>query len=176
MGTYHPLTEYQRYQIYALKKADHDQQSIATTLEVSASTISRELRRNSGQRGDRPHQAHHKALMRRRHKAKATKMTPEVVAQIEGYVRQAWSPEQIAGRLETTRGLRLSPQRIYQHIRANQAAGAGCISICDTVAKNARNAMGKPMREDRLKTGAALISARLSWRKKAGSATGKLTW
>ena len=123
MGTYHPLTEYQRYQIYALKKAGHDQQSIATTLEVSASTISRELRRNSGQRGDRPHQAHHKALMRRRHKAKATKMTPEVVAQIEGYVRQAWSPEQIAGRLETTRGLRLSPQRIYPHLRADQAAG-----------------------------------------------------
>ena len=35
MGTYHQLTEYQRYQIYALKKAGHDQQSIATTLEVS---------------------------------------------------------------------------------------------------------------------------------------------
>ncbi len=50
-------------------------------------------------------------------------MTPEVVAQIEGYVRQAWSPEQIAGCLETTRGLRLSPQRIYQHIRADQTAG-----------------------------------------------------
>ena len=32
MGTYHQLTEYQRYQIYALKKAGHDQQSIAATL------------------------------------------------------------------------------------------------------------------------------------------------
>ena len=26
MGTYHQLTEYQRYQIYALKKAGHNQQ------------------------------------------------------------------------------------------------------------------------------------------------------
>ena len=26
MGTYHQLTEHQRYQIYALKKAGHDQQ------------------------------------------------------------------------------------------------------------------------------------------------------
>jgi IS30 family transposase len=132
MGTYHPLTGYQRYQIYALKKAAHDQQSIATTLEVSASTISRELRRNSGQRGDRPHQAHHKALMRRRHKAKATKMTPEVVAQIEGYVRQAWSPEQIAGRLETTRGLRLSPQRIYPHIASRSSGGGPVVSASAT--------------------------------------------
>ena len=29
MGTYHQLTEYQRYQIYALKKAGHTQQSMA---------------------------------------------------------------------------------------------------------------------------------------------------
>ena len=28
MGTYHPLTEHQRYQMYALKKAGHSQQSI----------------------------------------------------------------------------------------------------------------------------------------------------
>jgi IS30 family transposase len=70
MGTYHQLTEYQRYQIYALKKAGHDQQRIAATLEVSPSTISRELRRNGGQRGYRPGQAHQKALTRRRHKAK----------------------------------------------------------------------------------------------------------
>ena len=37
MVTYHQLPEYQRYQIYALKKADHDQQTIAATLEVSTS-------------------------------------------------------------------------------------------------------------------------------------------
>ena len=48
MGTYHQLTEYQRYQIYALKKAGHDQQCIAATVAVSPSTISRELRRNKG--------------------------------------------------------------------------------------------------------------------------------
>ena len=70
MVTYHQLPEYQRYQIYALKKADHDQQTIAATLEVSPSTISRELRRNSGKRGYRPGQAHQQALRRRRHKAK----------------------------------------------------------------------------------------------------------
>ena len=123
MGTYHQLTEYQRYQIYALKKAGHDQQCIAATVAVSPSTISRELRRNQGQRGYRPGQAHHKALARRRHKAKATKMTAAVIERIEAGLRQQWSPEQISGRLEATDGLRLSPQRIYQHIQADRQAG-----------------------------------------------------
>ena len=123
MGTYHQLTEYQRYQIYALKKAGHDQQCIAATVAVSPSTISRELRRNQGQRGYRPGQAHHKALAHRRHKAKATKMTAGVIERIEAGLRQQWSPEQISGRLEATGGLRLSPQRIYQHIQADRQAG-----------------------------------------------------
>ena len=123
MGTYHQLTEYQRYQIYALKKAGHDQQCIAATLAVSPSTIGRELRRNRGQRGYRPGQAHQKALARRRTKAKATKMTPAVIARIEADLRQQWSPEQIAGRLAVDDGLGLSPERIYQHIRADRQAG-----------------------------------------------------
>ena len=123
MRKYHQLTEHQRYQIYALKKVGHDQQTIAATVEVSPSTISRELRRNRGQRGYRPRQAHQETLMRRRQKAKVTKMTPEVIKQIEAALRQEWSPEQIAGRRQATDGLRLSPERIYQHIRADQAAG-----------------------------------------------------
>ena len=83
----------------------------------------RDRHRNRGQRGYRPHQAHQQALMRRRQKAKVTKMTPEVIKQIEAALRQEWSPEQIAGRLQATDGLRLSPERIYQHIRADQKAG-----------------------------------------------------
>ena len=38
MGTYHQLTERQRYQMYALKKAGHTQQHIAATGAVSPST------------------------------------------------------------------------------------------------------------------------------------------
>ena len=123
MGTYHQLTEHQRYQIYALRKAGHDQQRIAETLSVSPSTIGRELRRNRGQRGYRPGQAHQKALARRRCKAKATKMTPAVIERIEADLRQEWSPEQIAGRLAADGGLRLSPPRIYQHIQADRQVG-----------------------------------------------------
>ena len=156
MGTYHQLTEHQRYQIYALKKAGHDQQSIAATVSVSPSTICRELRRNQGQRGYRPGQAHHKALARRRHKAKATKMTAAVIERIEADLGQQWSPEQIAGRLATTDGLHLSPQRIYQHIQADRKRVVRCIATCVTVRRNARNAMEKPMPEGRLKAAVSI--------------------
>ena len=77
---------------------------MAATVSVSPSTISRELRRNQGQRGYRPGQAHHKALARRRSKAKATKMTPVVIERIEAGLRQQWSPEQIEGRLAVVFG------------------------------------------------------------------------
>ena len=50
-------------------------------------------------------------------------MTPMVIERIEADLRQEWSPEQIAGRLEATDGFRLSPQRIYQHIQADRQAG-----------------------------------------------------
>jgi IS30 family transposase len=109
--------------MYALKKAGPAQQCIAATVAVSPSTISRALRRNRGQRGYRPGQAHHKALARRRHQAKATKMTAAVIERIEADLRQPWSPEQIVGRRAATGGLRLSPRRIYPHIQADRQAG-----------------------------------------------------
>jgi IS30 family transposase len=71
-------------------------------------------------------------------------MTPEVVAHIEGYVRQEWSPEQIAGRLETTCGLELSPERIYQHIRADRQAGGRLYQHLRPSRKKRKKRYGKP--------------------------------
>ena len=56
--SYKQLAQEQRYQIYALKKAGHQQTEIANVVGVHKSTISRELRRTRGQRGYRPKQAH----------------------------------------------------------------------------------------------------------------------
>jgi transposase, IS30 family len=50
MNKYSQLTREQRYQIEALKKAKTTQNEIAQIVGVSASTISREIKRNSGQR------------------------------------------------------------------------------------------------------------------------------
>jgi IS30 family transposase len=123
MKKYSQLTEAQRYQIEALKKAEKDQKAIATIIGVSASTISRELKRNSGQRGYRPKQAHSKALSRRREAGKALKMTVHTVALIEANIRLAWSPEQVSGWLKDNQGMAISHERIYQHIWTDKRHG-----------------------------------------------------
>ena len=51
MRSYQQLTQAQRYQIYALKKMGHNQTEIAETIGVHKATISRELSRNTSQRG-----------------------------------------------------------------------------------------------------------------------------
>ena len=49
--SYTQLTEPQRYQISSLKKMGHSRTEIAENIGVHKSTISRELKRNRGQRG-----------------------------------------------------------------------------------------------------------------------------
>jgi len=51
--SYKQLTQEERYQIYALNKAGHDQATIAGILDRNPGTISRELRRNRGLKGYR---------------------------------------------------------------------------------------------------------------------------
>ena len=64
METYSQLTSEQRYQIYALLKNQHSQSEIAAKIGVHKSTVSRELRRNTGRRGYRPIQGYNFALQR----------------------------------------------------------------------------------------------------------------
>jgi IS30 family transposase len=58
--SYTQLTQGQRYQIKAQLEIGCPQVEIAQALGVAKSTISRELRRNRGQRSYRPKQAHEK--------------------------------------------------------------------------------------------------------------------
>ena len=64
MRSYHRLTEVERNQVYALKKAGLTQCAIAEQICVNKSMISRELKRNTGLRGYRPKQAHRLACAR----------------------------------------------------------------------------------------------------------------
>ena len=59
MRNYTQLTEDQRYQIYEDRTLGLTQKEIAQKLGVHRSTISRELKRNTGLRGYRPRQAQH---------------------------------------------------------------------------------------------------------------------
>jgi len=74
---YSRLTESERIEIYAMLKAQKSQSEIAATLECHRSTISRELKRNTGGRGYRPKQADAFAQERVSNKASArSRMKP----------------------------------------------------------------------------------------------------
>ncbi|WP_245397542.1 helix-turn-helix domain-containing protein [Candidatus Rhabdochlamydia oedothoracis] len=72
---YHHLTYDQRCQIYILQARGDTSSSIANILKVHHSTISRELKRNKGQRGYRHQQAQEKAFLRKNSQPNK-KMTP----------------------------------------------------------------------------------------------------
>jgi IS30 family transposase len=121
MRTYHQLTQEQRYQIYALKKTKHSLTEIAEVIGVDKSTVSRELKRNRGQRGYRPQQAH--ALASGRKQKSVPRITTEVWAMVESLLRQDWSPEQISGRLKKEQKVCISHEWIYQYVLKDKQAG-----------------------------------------------------
>lgn len=122
MRAYTQLTQEQRYQIYALMKAELNQSEIATIVGVHKSTVSREIRRNRGLRGYRPKQAHQLALNRRH-----TKATPRISDEdwrlVECLLREDWSPEQISLWLAQENHLSISHEWIYQHVLEDKRRG-----------------------------------------------------
>ncbi len=121
MNTYNQLTQEQRYQIYALKKTGHTQAEIAAVIGVHKSTVSRELKRNRGQRGYRPQQAH--SLAQERKQTGSPRIQAETWAGVERLLRQDWSPEQISGRLKKEQGICISHEWIYQYVLTDKRAG-----------------------------------------------------
>ena len=123
MSRYRRVTYEDRCQIYALSKGGTGQESIASVLGVSQSTVSRELRRNRGQRGYRFKQAEAKAQARQAIRSKPRKLTASVRRKVEAKLRQMrWSPEQISGWLRD-QGIKLSHERIYQMIWQDKRDG-----------------------------------------------------
>ena len=120
---YKQLTYEQRCQISALKKRDCSQRDIAKTIGVSQPTVSRELARNTGDRGYRHKQAQEKAAQRRKDAVKPTRMTPTMISAIKSKLGLEWSPEQISGWLLEEREQLISHESIYLHIWADKQAG-----------------------------------------------------
>ncbi len=121
MRNYMQLTQGQRYQIYALLKAGHNQTEIAHFIRVHKSTVSREVRRNRGLKGYRPKQAHQFALNRRKKARYRIEASTWIL--IEALIRQDWSPEQVSGWLKENYCLQISHEWIYQYILTDKHAG-----------------------------------------------------
>jgi len=73
--TYSQLTQQERYGLEIMRKQGQTLRDIAKVMGRSHTTLSRELPRNTGQRGDRHHQAQGFADQRPPTKPKAVKVT-----------------------------------------------------------------------------------------------------
>lgn len=113
--SYSQLTQEQRYVICVLNRRGETQSDIADEIGVHKATISRELKRNRGQRGYRYQQAHRFARRRRRGKAKR-RITDDDWAEVKRLLKHQWSPEQISGRLDREDTGSISHQWIYQYV------------------------------------------------------------
>lgn len=148
---YNQLTENERYQIYALKKAELSQQKIAKHLNRDPATVSRELRRNSGRRGYRPKQAQQKSNERRKTAYKAIKMTGDIQAKIETLLRKDLSPQQVTGYLKKHKGRSLHHETIYQLVYADKKKGGDLYTHLRIVSKPYRKRYGSYDRRGKIK-------------------------
>jgi transposase, IS30 family len=123
---YKHLTEEERYHIDDLRRHGLSQNQIAKLLGRSPSTLSREINRNTGERGWRPRQAQLKAIERltTRGSNNASKVSGEAWEYAQKHlIKDQWSPEQISGRAALEGLLSISHETIYQRILEDKNAG-----------------------------------------------------
>jgi IS30 family transposase len=106
-----------RIEISRLHGAGRSRREIGHLMGRDASTISRELRRNSLPRGGyKPASAERIALSRRRRLSRIERLSP-LGDHVRDHLAMGWSPEQIAGRLRLERSQhRVSHESIYRYI------------------------------------------------------------
>ena len=122
MKYYTQLTQEERYHISVLCKERFSKAEIARRLKRHPSSITRELRRNTGRGGYRAKQAQKKALYRRHTAKKAIKLTHKTVRLVVKRLKEKCSPEQISGWFKRMQ-IRISHERIYQFLLENRREG-----------------------------------------------------
>lgn len=126
MGKYRHLTPEDREQIAVLRAAGHTNGAIATSIDKSASTISRELRRNGLDSGGYSARIADGAYMERRQRDAVLERDECLARFVRQRLSECWAPQQISGWLRSGAepGLRaVTMETIYSFIyRAGQKA------------------------------------------------------
>lgn len=122
---YHHLTYDARCQIFALKQSGASLSQIARQLEVDKSTVSREIKRNVGQKGYRFTQADACARERRIvASCHPRKMDSAMTLIIIEKLHEQWSPDQISGWLARHEPRhKISHESIYRYVWADKKSG-----------------------------------------------------
>lgn len=118
---------------------------IAETIGVSQSTICRELKRNSGQRGYHCKQAQVKATDRQRRLQNYRNLTPVIRKFIRTKMTEdQWSPAQIVGHLRKKGKPSVCVETIYAYIRADKENGGDLYRHCRHQLKHRRRQVSAP--------------------------------
>jgi IS30 family transposase len=122
---YHQLTYRERYLIARHKSSGESLREIAKMLGRSASTISRELRRNADTSDGRyrVEKADSYARARRWRSRRGSQFKAHEVQFVHGLIERRWSPEQISGRLGKQGQLKVGTATIYRWLAADKARG-----------------------------------------------------
>ena len=126
--TYTHLTQYERYQIQALRDNNFSLRHIAKQLARSASTIAREISRTQAAQCYLADAAHALAVNRARMCRNARTIAPVRWQAVQTYLRLYLSPEQVCGRLALEGVCSISHESIYQHIYRDKAQGGDLAS------------------------------------------------
>ena len=118
------MTDLERSQIYVLRQAGKGVREIARLLLRTASTISREVFRNTGGKGYRPKQAQELAEERARRPG-PRRFTEEVRRDVEEKLRKGWTPEIICGRAKLEGRAHVCKETVYEYVYADAKAGGG---------------------------------------------------
>jgi len=119
---YSRVTREERNHIHRWRQDGIGVRVIGNLLDRSPSSISRELARNTGQRGYRPRQAHHLAQERARRPG-PRRFTAEVRLDAEVRLREGWTPEIISGRARLEGRAWVCKETIYKHVYADAKQG-----------------------------------------------------
>ena len=120
---YKHLSQEERYHIYEGRAISKSLRKIAKELKRDVSTLSRETRRNRGERGYRPNQAHRLACERKSRCVNGQTIDKQVWDAAQLCLREKWSPEQIAGRFKLLGIGMISHESIYQRLLQDKKKG-----------------------------------------------------
>ena len=128
---YKQLTSEQRYTISVLLQNRMKQKDIIEVINVSPSTVSREIRRNSGIRGQYNWETAQANAMRTKRKKPGNHSVEDAVKEEAKrlLVSEQWSPEQISGALDKD-GRHICHETTYRMKRKDKAEGGTLYKNC----------------------------------------------
>jgi IS30 family transposase len=149
---YRQLTQGERYVMARMLHQRRSLRAIALVLGRSASTISREQRRNATHHDGhyRAEKAQQYALARRRRNRKKSQYSQQEWADVARLLRRKWSPGQIVGRRRRLKLPTMSKETIYRYVRRERRAGGQLWRELRVLSKFGRKRRGSPATRGRL--------------------------